>query len=154
MSNLLVIMSGIPGSGKSTYVRENYPDAVVCSADDYFTDSQGHYFFQGNKLNKAHLECKMNFVTAIGQSKPLIVVDNTNLNWRETGDYVETGLEAGYNVLVVRLLVEPEVAASRNVHGVPAEAINRMSAKTLVFPVNVIKNPMFELVRVNKEETK
>lgn len=31
-----VITRGLPGSGKSTYIKNNYPDVVACSADNAF----------------------------------------------------------------------------------------------------------------------
>ena len=30
----LVILSGVAGTGKSTYIKENYPNAVVVSSDE------------------------------------------------------------------------------------------------------------------------
>lgn len=30
----LIILSGVAGTGKSTYVKENYPNAVVVSSDE------------------------------------------------------------------------------------------------------------------------
>jgi predicted kinase len=32
----LIILRGLPGSGKTTLVRKEWPNAAVCSADSYF----------------------------------------------------------------------------------------------------------------------
>lgn len=46
----VIIMRGVPGSGKSTYVRNRYPEARVVSADRYFTDpATGEYRFDASK---------------------------------------------------------------------------------------------------------
>ena len=42
----MFIMRGVPGSGKSTLakrIQKQYPEAVKCSADDFFIDADGIY---------------------------------------------------------------------------------------------------------------
>jgi len=121
----VTILRGISGAGKSTYTAKHFPDAVICSADHYF----GHgadYKFDGSKLGKAHDQCFQLFMTACNSGKPSIVVDNTNTTLREFLRYVEFAKSRGYKVDVVRLVVDPKIAAKRNVHGVPAEKVQQM----------------------------
>jgi predicted kinase len=36
MNKNVYVMMGVPGSGKSTWIRNNVPGALVASADHYF----------------------------------------------------------------------------------------------------------------------
>lgn len=130
----VVLMRGISGSGKSTYIKNHFPDAVVCSADHYFIDNQGKYNFDRNKLGAAHGSCKANFAKALKERKPLIVVDNTNTKLSEMKPYVDMAKHHGYRIEVVRLDTPPHVAADRNVHGVPPEAIDAMHRRMADIP--------------------
>ena len=38
MASRLIILAGCAGSGKSTYVRRQFPEALVVSADHYFEE--------------------------------------------------------------------------------------------------------------------
>ena len=56
----MVVMRGLPGSGKSTVVStitRVYPHAVVCSADHYFMND-GKYEYSSSRLKSAHLQCQ------------------------------------------------------------------------------------------------
>ena len=56
-SKIMFINRGLPGSGKSTLssrIRSVYKSAIICSADDYFTDENGIYNFDINKRPLAH----------------------------------------------------------------------------------------------------
>lgn len=119
-------MRGSSGSGKSTYIEENFPDAVVCSADHYFTDITGNYNFDRRKLGAAHGECKDTFKEAVERREPLIVIDNTNTTLKEMSPYVKVAKYHGYRIECVRLVVPVEVAHERNVHGVPYGAVKAM----------------------------
>jgi len=133
-ANKVVIMRGASGSGKSTYAKKHYPDAVVCSADSYFVDAQGDYNFDPTKLGAAHGQCKRSFKDALDRSEPLVVVDNTNTTLRELQPYVQLARARGYDVDVVRVETPLDVAAKRNVHGVPFDAVKRMKGRTVDFP--------------------
>lgn len=122
----IALLRGIPGSGKSTYTKENLPGAVVASADHFFSKT-GPYKFNAALLGKAHDECKKTFTDALDRGEALVVVDNTNVKVRDFSFYVHEARKRGYEVEIVRLECDPEVAAKRNTHGVPREACIRMA---------------------------
>lgn len=129
----LVIMRGPSGSGKSTYTKKHLSDAVVCSADHYF-ERDGEYKFDRTKLGAAHGYCKGKVQTEMKKGTPLLVVDNTNTQIREMKPYVKLARKHGYTVRFVRLETPVEVAAARNTHGVPEEAVQRMAARMADIP--------------------
>ena len=123
----VVIMRGVSGAGKSTFVRKHFADAKVCSADSFFMRG-GEYKFNPALLGKAHGACKNDFVSALNDdSVKTIVVDNTNTRNREMKFYIETALRnSDVTVYVVELTTPVGVAAGRNVHGVPREVVQNM----------------------------
>jgi predicted kinase len=130
------ILSGIPGSGKSTWALAHLPGAEVVSADQYFGNP---YRFDPRCLPAAHDACFHTFQYLIYRGAPEIVVDNTNLEWRHVERYVTLAKSAGYTVNVVRFSVPVEVASRRNVHGVPQGTIKRMAALKLEVPDWVVQ---------------
>lgn len=124
----VIIMRGLPGAGKSTYLKQKEPTAMVCSADDFFTH-EGVYLFDPKKLPQAHRACMKKFLDATAAREPLIAVDNTNLSLWEATPYIAVAEALGYDVEVVRVNGWAEDCAARNVHGVSLEAIRRMSLR-------------------------
>ena len=133
----VVIMRGISGCGKSTYTRKHYPKAVVVSADHYF-ERNGKYEFDREKLGAAHADCFRRFNQALQKREPLIVVDNTNTRKWEMERYYDAAVKAGYQVEVVRLVCDPDKAAKRNVHQVPADAVTNMASRFEPWPGELI----------------
>lgn len=122
----LVVLRGLPGSGKSTYQRSHFPDAVVASADQYFM-VDGEYRFKPALLGEAHGACCRTVIGALQAGAELIVVDNTALSSVEIAPYILLAQAHGYSAEIITLRCDPATAAARNVHGVPAEIIlNRM----------------------------
>ena len=128
-------MRGIPGSGKSTYVRENLDGALICSADNYFEElaelNQTTYLeeFKPWLVGKAHQHCWGSFIHAtVIMDEPLVVVDNTNIKHWEYENYVLLAEQLGYEVeiIVTDMSESAEVYHERNTHGVPLEVIKRM----------------------------
>lgn len=134
----IVLMSGIPGSGKSTYVKQLQQklgdDAVVCSADAFFMVN-GEYRFDVTKLGDAHGACLNRFTRWILKGRDVthfqhmtLVVDNTNLSAVELAPYVALAQAFQMPCEIVTVLCDPSIAAARNVHGVPEAAVKRMDA--------------------------
>lgn len=147
----IILMRGIPGSGKSTYVEKitSGHDAIICSADDYFM-YEGRYTFNPSKLSEAHASCLRRYTTVLTSlclpaarqdcneckecAPELLVVDNTNTTPLELAPYVTLAMAYDYKCEIVRVNCDPEIAHRRNIHGVPMFAIQRM-AENLKAPI-------------------
>lgn len=134
-------MRGLPGSGKSTKAERilskfrDLHDTIVCmcSADDYFTDDHGNYNFDATKLGQAHGACRTKAEGAMSVGISLVVIDNTNTMQKEMNPYIKMGKSFGYKTKIVMVGGTDEedikLYTSRNVHGVPEEAIRRMAGR-------------------------
>ena len=96
--NALILLRGLPGSGKTTLAKllsENntYP---VFSVDDYFTDeATGEYIFNFQNNHLAYKQCEDLTNDAMQQNFPKVIVHNTfTMDW-EMEPYFK--LAAKYN---------------------------------------------------------
>jgi predicted kinase len=129
-------MRGLPGAGKTTWIRLNLPGAHVCSADSFFMGDDGVYRFDGSRLTEAHNHCLRCFTeTVAGLScrtdalPSTIVVDNTGISAWEISPYYNLARAFGHDVRVVHIDCPPGKAHLRNVHGVSIERIGEMDRK-------------------------
>lgn len=130
------IMQGLPGSGKSSLARSlvvsgegDHTHAIV-SADDYFVRLGGGKFkFVPERIGDAHLDCFRRYLAALVNDVECVVVDNTNLEVAAVAPYYMLAQAMGYDVRVMRMVCDPQVAAQRNTHGVPVEAALAMAAR-------------------------
>lgn len=134
----VIILQGVPGSGKSFYANEfvarTSAKSVVCSADDYFVQlGGGTYLFDFKKLGEAHGACFRKFIAAVQEGIEVVVVDNTNTTAIEIAPYVLGGEAHGYTVEIIRVVCDPAVAAARNSHGVPEKSIRAMADRIASF---------------------
>lgn len=120
----LVIIRGIPGSGKST-VAAKIAEMLGCKvweADQYFM-KEGEYKFDPSKLGAAHKTCQLNVANDLicgGNS----IVANTNTTMKEIKPYLEMAEKYNAEVRVVKC-----IGNWQNVHGVPVQALERMLAR-------------------------
>lgn len=134
----VVVMSGLSGSGKSTYVQDvlfgrkkegnviqwaGNGSCVVLSADDYFIGRDGVYRFDPTKLSSAHGECFRNFISALESECELVVVDNTNTTNEEIAPYMLGAQAYGYDAEIVTLRASVSMCVERNTHGVTQRGI-------------------------------
>jgi tRNA uridine 5-carbamoylmethylation protein Kti12 len=130
----VVIMRGVPGSGKSFLaekmigerVLENRGEAVKVSADDYFLNAAGEYVFNPANIGEAHNYCFRRFMEAIERKASLIVVDNTNLSAWEMAPYIMAANAYGFEYEIVNVSCDARDAFDRQSHGVPFHAHDRM----------------------------
>ena len=135
----VIITSGIPGSGKSSWIRRNTNPYMteVFSADDFFLDRNGRYSFDPAGISLAHCHCLKSFserLTVLCACEDdccpvTLVVDNTNICAWEIAPYYSLATAYGAPVRVVRLLSEPSKAFRRNIHGVKREKVEQMAER-------------------------
>lgn len=134
----VIIMVGIPGSGKSTHA-ESYStifdmgrlgevSTAIVSADNFFINpANGHYVFDRSRLHMAHLTCQNDFALHLHNGVNVVIVDNTNTVARDRKYYIELAKAQGYEVYLDVVECDPKVATARNTHGVPLEVVERMA---------------------------
>tara|TARA_B100000941_G_C28449734_1_gene524362 strand:- start:450 stop:980 length:531 start_codon:yes stop_codon:yes gene_type:complete len=156
MTKKLIIMRGLPWTGKSYTAKEIAgEEGLIFSTDEYFytqikPEKPDQYSFHPRFLGHAH---KWNYVRttlAINEGHPLVIVDNTNTTASEPKKYVEYAINQDYEVEVqeptsdrwmeIRELLYSKKAnkselkewakklaeGSAETHNVPQNAIERM----------------------------
>lgn len=130
----VVVMSGVSGSGKSTWAEKLTNthlstagvNGVILSADNFFMQ-EGVYNFNSAKLSLVHGECFKDFITHLHNDTPLVVVDNTNTTAVEIAPYILGAQAYGYDVEVITVMCESNddvrACARRNSHGVPFQGV-------------------------------
>ncbi|KAM7326345.1 hypothetical protein ACRRTK_014823 [Alexandromys fortis] len=129
---VLVLLRGLPGSGKSYLARtlqEDNPGGVILSTDDYFYIN-GQYQFDVKYLGEAHEWNQNRAKEAFEKKVSPVIIDNTNLQAWEMKPYVALSQKHKYKVLFREpdtwWKFKPKELARRNIHGVSKEKIARM----------------------------
>lgn len=137
----LIIMRGLPGSGKTTLAEEicyhiihdTNAFVTIRSTDSKFLDSEGNYKFDPSKLGINHVQNQNEVREDMDSGAEMIIVDNTNMTRWEMKPYIDLANRYGYDVeeRIVGKFDDESIAlyAQRNQHGVPIEAIRRMAKK-------------------------
>ncbi len=144
MASRVILLVGCSGSGKSTYAREHFPEAVIVSADHYFeelataTSQSFEDVWDLWRLGAAHSQCQQRFLEAITNNAPIVVVDNTNVRATDRQRYIKKastfGLEVELHVLSAwhygkaaltgrQITRYVNLCHKRNAHGVPREVV-------------------------------
>ncbi len=125
----LILLRGLPGSGKTTLAKvlsENntYP---VFSVDDYFTDElTGEYIFNFQNNHLAYKQCETLTHDAMQLALPKVLVHNTfTMEW-ELEPYFKLAKKFNYLVFVVTV---EKFHHNKNVHEVSEEQLQKMAEK-------------------------
>lgn len=136
----LIIVRGIPGSGKSTKSKTLVGEGRIHSTDDVI-EALGDYrkFFEVmiesknfSALHKAHSTNFKNAVNSMKEGVSPVIIDNTNIKANEAKNYVVEALKMGFddtNIRIVDIGTGNSTAielAERNKHGVPLDKIESM----------------------------
>lgn len=122
MSKHFLLVRGLPGSGKTTYVKDMCPDYLHYEADMYF-EQDGDYNFDNSKLGDAHRWCLANFNLAIKRGLN-VAVANTFTTMKEMRNYLKVAKEAGYEITIVEMKTN-----YGSIHNVPQSTLDRMQSR-------------------------
>jgi predicted kinase len=135
----VVIMRGLPGSGKSHLVSHsaeylsNPSQTAIISADDYFIDDSSRYRFDSSSAHKAHLSCLVKFLTSLANGARLVIIDNTNTQQWEYTIYTYICDILGYQYYILEIpcigQLMCETYLHRNLHNIQLPAMNKMSQR-------------------------
>lgn len=118
-----IILSGAPGSGKTSWAESLNDDNVVrVSADDFFY-SGGVWEYDPSKIGLAHQACLRAFLDACSfrHHTKSVVVDNTNTTLVEMAPYIRIAQACDMPVEIRHFLREGD-----NKHGVPPDKVDAM----------------------------
>ncbi|NXO26658.1 N4BP2 protein, partial [Cisticola juncidis] len=132
IGQVLVLLRGVPGSGKSYLARnllEDNPGGIILSTDDYFY-KDGQYHYDPDCLGEAHDWNRKRAKEAFEMGISPIIIDNTNIQAWEMKPYVTLAQQFKYRVMFREpdtwWKFKPKELERRNIHGVSKEKIKRM----------------------------
>ena len=124
----LFIIRGLACSGKTTLAHILSANSKYCfttlSADDYFYDEAGGYYFDRTKLGLAHASCQERCLDAMESQEPNIIIHNTFSTQWEAAPYLNSAREFGYDPFIIECQNE-----FGSTHDVPDEVRNNMAQR-------------------------
>lgn len=134
---VLVILRGLPGSGKSYLARKIVEISVgshdyhnfIFSADDYFM-RRGTYQYDPTKIQEAHTFNQQRAFGAMKNGVSPVIIDNTNTQMWEIKPYAMVASKYAYIIEILEPCTpwafnEKELSR-RNTHGVPRVKLKEM----------------------------
>ena len=139
----LIILRGLPGTGKSSYIAQKYyktatpaplahedDTCIVISADHFYSNLfTGEYTYVAGKIGQAHAEALTLGIQAMAFGVETIIKDDTNCSKWEYAAISAAARGFGYEIEEVDLYdggLSDLTLAHRNTHGVPLDTIKYM----------------------------
>lgn len=117
----LILIRGLPGSGKSTQAKQlkNFTHVEA----DMFFELQGKYKFDPTKIKEAHAWCQNKTKLALAEGKDVVVSNTFTQHW-EMEKYKQFAQE-----FKAELEIVTATGNWPNVHGVPETKIQEMKLR-------------------------
>lgn len=124
MENILILVRGVPGCGKSTFAK--LLGRAICTADDFHMTREGKYNWIAARQGAAHTWCQRKCERFMKRRIDRVIVANTSTTERELKPYYDLAKSYGYKVFSV--IVENRHNGI-NEHNVPAETLDKMTER-------------------------
>ena len=141
MKNIMEILVGIPGSGKSTWI-DSIENKLVISSDNIIekiANECGGTYNQhfANSIKDASDEAIKEFHAALKEKVPCVIIDRTNLTVKSRKRWIKAAMQYKYKI-IARVFPTPrdevlQVRLQRPGKSIPDHVIVRMK-KTFVMP--------------------
>ena len=115
----LVLIRGLPGSGKSTMAKRDFPGHRHIETDMYFINYIGDYHFDRDLLGVAHNWCFKQVSDQLHDGFDVVVSNTFTQRW-EMQRYLD--LPFPHRIITA-------TGDWPNIHNVPQDAIERMRAR-------------------------
>ena len=123
MEKRLIIVRGLPGSGKTTFAKSL--GRAICCADDFYMHD-GEYKWVAEDIGTAHAWCQRKCRRFMKKQIETVIVANTSTTEREMQPYMDLARQFGY--MVHSVIVETR-HDGKSVHGVPEVTLDKMCAR-------------------------
>jgi predicted kinase len=111
----IVLIRGVPGSGKTTKAKTEYAGHRLVEADMFF-ERDGAYKYDRDKIKDAHKWCQETVAQWLDMGYDVVIANTFTCVWE-----MQPYIDMGYPVKVVEATGNYD-----NVHGVPPEIVERM----------------------------
>lgn len=128
---MLIIVRGLPGSGKSTYARTSFPN-ILHLEQDMFLYRDRKYCYSKSEVPNAVKWCYDTTKTALKNHMD-VIVSNTFIYKKHVDHYVNLAKELGAKYKIVRLKFN-----YGSIHDVPMEVLKSMSSRFEDYPGEII----------------
>ena len=115
----LILIRGLPGSGKSTMAKRDFPDHIHLEADMYFVDEDGTYRFNSKKIRDAHEWCQEKTLESLRAGHNVVVSNTFTQIWE-----MEVYFKINFPTTVFEAYGNYE-----NIHSVPKDVIANMAKR-------------------------
>lgn len=96
----LIIVRGLPGSGKSKIAKEYEKKGYVLVEANHYFIKNGKFEYEPRKINDAHNWCRRRVYELMNEGKN-VVVANTFLKFWEFQNYLDYVRELGYGLEII-----------------------------------------------------